>query len=306
MENFRLKVFRTVAAKHSFRHAAEALYLTQPAVTLQVKALEDELGLKLFDRSGKTITLTTAGDRLLKYAEEISAMVQAAREALLQLKGPDHGELKVGASTTIAQYVLPKIFGEFVAHEPEIHISIVSGNNDKIVHDVLEGEIALGLIEGPARQPLLKTEFFLADEIAIIVPAGHPWADKTITLEELRSAPLIVREDGSGTRRVVENTLRDAGVHMKDLNFVMQLDSTEAIKASVEAGLGVGFVSRRAIRKEITLNTLKEVAVDSLRFWRDFAILYPRGPEPSGAAGTFLLFLRSVRDRYANLAEQKD
>ena len=300
MENFRLKVFRTVASKHSFRHAAEALYLTQPAVTLQVKALEDEIGLKLFDRSGKTITLTEAGNRLYKYAEEISTMVQAAREALTQLKGPNHGELKVGASTTIAQYVLPKILGEFVAQEAQIHISIVSGNNDKIVHDVLEGEIAIGLIEGPARQPLLKTELFLADEITVVVPTHHPWADKVITLEELTSAPLVVREDGSGTRHVVENTLRDAGIHIKDLNFAMQLDSTEAIKASVEAGLGVGFVSRRAIRKEIRLDTLKEVRVDSLHFWRDFSILYPRGPEPSGAAGTFLLFLRSVRDRYSH------
>ena len=305
MENFRLKVFRTVAEKHSFRHAAEALYLTQPAVTLQVKALEDEVGLKLFDRSGKSIALTEAGSRLLRYAEEISAMVQAAREALTQLKGPNHGELKVGASTTIAQYVLPKILGEFVSQQAAIHISIISGNNDKIVHDALEGEIALGLIEGPARQPLLKTEFFLADEIAVIVPTNHSWADRVITLEELASAPLIVREDGSGTRRVVENTLRDAGIHIKDLNFVMQLDSTEAIKASVEAGLGVGFVSRRAIRKEVRLDTLKEVTVDSLRFWRDFSILYPRGPEPSGAAGTFLLFLRSIRDRYAH-SEQKD
>jgi LysR family transcriptional regulator, transcriptional activator of the cysJI operon len=300
MENFRLKVFRTVASKHSFRHAAEALYLTQPAVTLQVKALEDEIGLKLFDRSSKTITLTEAGNRLYKYAEEISAMVQAAREALTQLKGPNHGELKVGASTTIAQYVLPKILGEFVTQEARIHISIVSGNNDKIVHDVLEGEIAIGLIEGPARQPLLKTELFLADEIAVVVPTHHPWAGKIITLEELASAPLVVREDGSGTRHVVENTLRDAGVRIKDLNFAMQLDSTEAIKASVEAGLGVGFVSRRAIRKEVRLDTLKEVTVDSLRFWRDFSILYPRGPEPSGAAGTFLLFLRSVRDRYSH------
>jgi DNA-binding transcriptional LysR family regulator len=303
MENFRLKVFRTVAAKHSFRHAAEALYLTQPAVTLQVKALEDEVGLKLFDRSGKTITLTEAGNHLLKYAEDISAIVHAAREALAQLKGPNNGELRVGASTTIAQYVFPKILGEFMNHEAAIQISIVSGNNDKIVHDVLEGDIAVGLIEGPARQPLLKAEFFLADEIAVIVPTRHLWADKVITLEELASAPLIVREDGSGTRRVVENTLRDAGIQIKKLNFVMQLDSTEAIKASVEAGLGIGFVSRRAIRKEVRLDTLKEVTVDSLRFWRDFSILYPRGPEPSGPAGTFLRFLRSVRDRITHAGE---
>lgn len=297
MENFRLKVFRTVAEKHSFRHAADALYLTQPAVTLQVKALEDEVGVKLFDRSGKTITLTTAGTLLLKHAGQIADLVYAARQELAQLKGENGGELRVGASTTIAQYVLPKLFAEYVQQNARAQISISSGNNDKVVQHVLEGEAALGLIEGPARQPLLKTERFLADEIAVIVHALHPWADKVVPLEQLAHSPLILREDGSGTRRVVETTMRDAGVRLKDLNISMQLDSTEAIKGSVEAGLGFGFVSRRAIYKELKLGMLKEVAVEGLRFRRDFSILYPRGPEPSGLAGSLLLFLRAVRDR---------
>jgi DNA-binding transcriptional LysR family regulator len=297
MENFRLKVFRTVAEKRSFRHAAETLYLTQPAVTLQVKALEDEIGLKLFDRSGKTIALTEAGALLLRHAEQIAAQVYSARQELARLKGENRGELKLGASTTIAQYVLPKLLAGFLKDNDEVQVSIVSGNNDKVVQDVLEGDSALGLIEGPARQPLLKTERFLPDEIAVIVHAQHPWADKVISLGELARAPLIVREEGSGTRRVVENTLHEAGIRTKDLNIFMQLDSTEALKASVESGLGIAFVSRRAIHKEVRMDTLKEVTVDGLRFRRDFSILYPRGPEPSGAAGTFLLFLRAVRDR---------
>lgn len=297
MENFRLKVFRTVAQKHSFRLAAEALYLTQPAVTLQVKALEDEVGIQLFDRSGKTIALTQAGALLLRHAEQIARLAFAARQELAELIGPDHGELQVGASTTIAQYVLPKLVGEFVKRDAGIQISIVSGNNDKVVQDLLEGGIMLGLIEGPTRQPLLRTERFLADEIVAILPAHHPWVDKVVTLDQLVRAPLIVREEGSGTRRVVEAAMHDAGIRLKDLNIFMQLDSTEAIKAAVEAGMGVGFVSRRAIHKEIRLDALKEVTVEAIRFRRDFSILYPRGPELSGPAGTFLLFLRAVRDR---------
>jgi LysR family transcriptional regulator, transcriptional activator of the cysJI operon len=297
MENFRLKVFRTVAQKRSFRLAADALYLTQPAVTLQVKALEDEVGIQLFDRSGKTIVLTQAGVLLLRHAEQIARLAYAARQELAELKGPDHGELQVGASTTIAQYVLPKLVGEFVKRDAGIEISIVSGNNDKVVHDLLEGKIMLGLIEGPTRQPLLMTERFLADEIVVIVPAHHRWADKVVTVQELARAPLIVREEGSGTRRVVEAAMRDAGIRLKDLTIFMQLDSTEAVKAAVEAGLGVGFVSRRAISKEIRLDTLKEVTVEAIQFQRDFSILYARGPELSGPAGTFLLFLRTIRDR---------
>lgn len=296
MENFRLKVFRTVAEKSSFRHAAEALYLTAPAVTLQIKALENELGLQLFDRRGKAIVLTEAGTRLLKYAEQIANIVFTARQELAELRGPDHGEVKVGASTTIAQYVLPKLIGDFVREDPGIQVSVLSGNTDKVAHDLLEGDVAIGLVEGPTRQPLFKTEHFLADEVVVIVAARHKWADNKISIDQLAGAPLIFREAGAGTRRVVEVALSNHGVSLKKLKIAMELDSTEAIKAAVEAGLGIGFVSRRAIPKELALGTLKNVTVDALRFQRDFSIIYPRGPEPSGPVGTFLLFLRATRD----------
>jgi LysR family transcriptional regulator, transcriptional activator of the cysJI operon len=304
MENFRLKVFRTVAEKCSFRHAAEALYLTPPAVTLQIKALENDLGLQLFDRRGKAIVLTEAGTRLLKHAEQIATIVFAARQELAQLKGPDNGVVKVGASTTIAQYVLPGLIGEFVRAEPGIQVSVLSGNTDKVAHDLLEGDVAIGLVEGPIRQPLLKMEPFLADEVAIIVSAQHKWANQKnqkISLEQLAAAPLIFREAGAGTRRVVELALHNKGVSLKKLNVAMQFDSTEAIKAAVEAGLGIGFVSRRAISKELALGTLKDVTVEALRFQRDFSIIYPRGPEPSGPVGAFLVFLRAAKLRRRQL-----
>ena len=296
MENFRLKVFRTVAEKCSFRHAAEARYLTAPAVTLQIKALENEVGLQLFDRRGKAVVLTEAGTRLLKYAEQIANIVFTARQELAQLKGPDHGEVKVGASTTIAQYVLPKLIGEFVREDPGIQVSVLSGNTDKVAHDLLEGDVSIGLVEGPTRQPLFKTEHFLSDEVAVIVAAQHKWADKRISIDQLAAAPFIFREAGAGTRRIVELALSNHGVSLKRLNIAMELDSTEAIKAAVEAGLGIGFVSRRAIPKELALGTLKDVTVEALRFQRDFSIIYPRGPEPTGPVGTFLQFVRAKRD----------
>jgi DNA-binding transcriptional LysR family regulator len=305
MENFRLKVFRTVADKRSFRHAAEALHLTQPAVSLQIKALEAEIGLQVVHRNGKGVVLTDAGARLLRYAEQIATISRAARQDLAQMKGPERNELKVGASTTIAQYVLPKLIGEFMRSERAVKASVLSGNTDKTAHDLLEGDVDIGLVEGPTWEPLLKAEPFLADEVVIIAAAGHRWANRTISVPQLLEVPLILRETGTGTRRVVEAALRDKGVTFKDLNVVSELDSTEAIKTSVEAGLGFGFVSRRAIYKELTLGTLKEVAVETLRFRRDFSILYPRGPELSGSAGTFLRFLRSVRARVAQSGEEK-
>jgi DNA-binding transcriptional LysR family regulator len=297
MENFRLKVFRTVAEKLSFRHAAEALYLTQAAISLQIKALEGELGLQLVHRNGKGVVLTDAGTRLLRYAGQIAEITRDARQELAQFKDPDNGELKVGASTTIAQYVLPTLIGEFMRSERSVKTLVLSGNTDKVAHDLLEGDVAIGVVEGPTWQPLLKAEPFLEDEVVIISAGRHRWANRTISVHQLLESPLILRETGTGTRRVVEAVLRDKGVSVKDLNIVTELDSTEAIKTSVEAGLGFGFVSRRAIRKELMLGTLKEVAVETLRFRRDFSILYPRGPELSGPAGTFLRFLRSVRDR---------
>lgn len=305
MENFRLKVFRAVAEKRSFRHAAEALHLTQSAVSLQIKALEAEIGLQLVHRNGKGIVLTDAGARLLSYAEQIATIAHAARQEMAQLKGPDRSELKVGASTTIAQYVLPKLMGEFMRSDRRIRMLVLSGNTDKTARDLLEGDVAIGLVEGPTWQPRLKAEHFLPDEVVIISSARHEWADRTISVTQLVQAPLILREMGTGTRRVVEAALREKGVSFKDLNVVTELDSTEAIKTSVEAGLGFGFVSRRAICKELTLGTLKEVAVETLRFRRDFSILYPRGPELSGPAGTFLRFLRSVRARATQSGEEK-
>jgi DNA-binding transcriptional LysR family regulator len=297
MENFRLKVFRTVAEKQSFRQAAEALYLTQPAVTMQVKALEDDVGLQLFDRSCKTIQLTDAGVRLLQYAQKISALSSAARHDLALLKGPDSAELKIGVTTTIAQYFIFKVLSEFRESNPQVELRVLSGNTEAAVDDLIDGKTSLALIEAPAHPPLLKTEPFVPDEIVVIVAANHPWRKQTVAVDQLAQAPLIFREEGTATRRVVEAGLKNRGVRLKDLRVVMELNSTEAVKAAVEAGIGVGFVSRRAIEKEIELGTLSAVQLDRLRFRREFSILYARGPELSGVSGLFLAFLRQIRER---------
>jgi DNA-binding transcriptional LysR family regulator len=294
MENFRLKVFRTVAEKQSFRQAAEVLYLTQPAVTLQVKALEDEIGLQVFDRSCKIIQLTDAGARLLQYAQEIAILANAALRDLASLKDAANAELQIGVSTTIAQYVFFKFAAEFVKSNPTVRLRVVSGNTHSVVQSLLDGVTSLGLVEGPARQALLKREVFLKDEIVAIVPAGHPWQQQVIALDQLTRAPLIFREEGSGTRWVVESALKRAGVSLRDLKIAMQMNSTESIKAAVEAGMGVGFASQRAIEKEIRLGTLTAVTLEKLRFHREFTILYPRGSDHAGNAGAFLDFLRRI------------
>lgn len=305
MENFRLKVFRAVAEKQSFRRAAEALYLTQPAVTLQIKALEDELGMQLFDRSCKTIQLTDAGKQLLEYAQKIALLANAARQHMAQLGASENQELKIGVSTTIAQYVIFKFVARFRATTPEVRFRIFSGNTDAVIQELLDGASSLALVEGAARQALLKGKPFLEDEIVGIASTKYPWAGTTIPVNQLREVPLISRELGSGTRRVVEAVLRNAGVRFKDLNVVMQMNSTEAIKAAVEAGIGIGFVSRRAIEKEARLDIVREVAVEGLTFRRNFSILYPRGPELTGVAGDFLGFLRRIHHQETGCESNK-
>ena len=293
LENFRLVVFRAVAEQLSFRKAAEELYLTQPAVSLQIKALEEDVGVQLFDRTGAHITLTAAGQVLLSYCEQVKTLLAQTKHEIAALSGEHAGQLALGASTTIAQYVLPRLLGEFRPEYPRVHPTLISGNTEHIVEAVEKQKIALGFIEGPARSREVKTEPFLEDELVLIVSTAHEWAERnSVSCSEIASAPLLMRERGSGTRHVIEMALERRDVKRRSLHVVMELDSTEAIKSAVEAGLGIGFVSRWAIAKDLRLdNSFKIVEVEGLNIKRQFLVAYPSGPEPQGLAIEFRRFL---------------
>ncbi len=294
MESFRLKVFRIVADELSFTRAAEKLFLTQPAVTMQIKNLEDELRLRLFDRTGQRITLTEAGRVLRGYAARIAALSDEAEQALAGLRGETAGKLALAASTTIAQYLLPALVGDFLRENPGVELHMMSANTADVVAALVAGRVSLGLIEGPAGRTDVKTEPFLDDRLVLITPPGHEWAEMgEVEAAKLEDAPLILREHGSGTRDVVERALRKSGLDFKKLRVIMELDSTEAIKSAVRAGLGVGFVSESALSRELALRLLKTVRVRKLDIRRQFLFLYPRGPEPDGIEGKFLEFARS-------------
>jgi len=306
LENFRMVVFRTVAEQLSFRKAAEELYLTQPAVSLQIKALEEDLGVQLFDRTGSRIALTPAGKMLLHYAEQVSALLTRAEQEVSTLSGEHAGHLALGASTTIAQYVLPRLLSEFRREHPRVQPTLISGNTERIVGAVVQQQIALGFIEGPAHSRDVKTEPFLVDELVLIVPAAHEWAERaSVACAEITGTPLLMRERGSGTRRVIEIALERQHVKRAALQIVMELDSVEAIKSAVEAGLGAGFVSRWAIAKDLRLgNSFKIVEIEGLRIRRDFLIAYAAGPAPQGLAQEFrrFLFARAGARRAPNAA----
>jgi DNA-binding transcriptional LysR family regulator len=299
VEPIRLRVFRIVAEELSFTRAAERLFLTQPAVTMQIKNLEEDLGLRLFDRTGQKITLTTAGRMLLDYARKIAELCAEAEQKLAALKGETRGELALGASTTIAQYLLPRLAGDFLAAFPAIQLSILSGNTAEVVGALLEGRIGLGLIEGPPGRSDVRCTTFVEDEILLVVPPSHEWTSAgSVDAAALKESRIILRERGSGTRQVVEDALRKARLDVKRLHIVLDLDSTESIKSAIAAGLGIGFVSRWALGKELALGLLRTVPVKGLRIRREFQFVTLQGPMPAGIEGEFLRFAASRRAEF--------
>jgi DNA-binding transcriptional LysR family regulator len=291
MENFRLRVFRVVARHLNFSRAAEELLLTQPAVTQQIKALEDEYGVPLFDRSGGRITLTPAGKCLLPYANKLKEISDEAYEIVTSVAGDHAGKLALGASQTIGQYLLPNLVARFLRDHPRVAVTALSGNTDAILEALADRRIQLAMIEGPGLRKDLHIEPFMEDQMVLVVPASHEWADHEIGIDSLRDAPLLMREFGSGSRRVVESALAKAGLKKKDLRTTMELDSTEGLLSGVEAGLGVTFVSRWAVRNQLSLGTLRLAHVKGLQLSRMFSLAYPAGPEPNGNAGAFRRFI---------------
>ncbi len=305
LDNFRLVVFRAVAEQRSFRKAAEKLYLTQPAVSLQIKALEEELSVELFDRSGANVKLTAAGAILLEHARRSSEILGEAAEEIAALNGAQAGELTLGASTTIAQYLMPRLLAEFRRLNPRVHLRLTSGNTEAVVRAVEERKILLGFIEGPPRSRNVTTEPFLEDELVLIAPVSHDLPSRDLparnwtggglaSAADLARIPLLMRERGSGTRRIVEMALSRYGVKRSSLQITMELDSTEAIKSAVEAGLGAGFVSRWALAKDARLGrSFAIVEIDSLRIRREFLVVAKREPEQPGLAREFRRFIRA-------------
>jgi DNA-binding transcriptional LysR family regulator len=302
LENFRLKVFRTVAEHLNFRKAAEHLFLTQPAVTLQIKALEDDLGVRLFDRAANRVSLTPQGVRLLGYAKKMAALAAEAAQDLAAEDGKVSGELSLGVSTTIGQYVLPRLLGAFLEEHPRVHFSLHSGNTSQIVQLLLESKLSIGLIEGPARDRGIRTEPFMPDELVLIAPPAFEF--DSLSRDQLAASNLLMREHGSGSRDVVESALEEAGLKLKSFKKVMDLDSTETIKSAVEAGLGIGFVSRWALFKELELGALKVVPVAGIKIIRNFSLILRTGPKPQGPAGAFRAFALERARLLANISRK--
>lgn len=291
IENFRLRVFRAVAHHLNFSRAAEELLLTQPAVTQQIKALEDEFGVSLFDRGGGRISLTPGGAALLPFADRLKTLADEATAAVAAAYGEQAGELFIGASQTIGQYLLPIFVASFLHAHPQVRVIVRSGNTDEMLEALIRGDIQIALVEGPEHRRDLHIECFMEDHLVLVVPTTHAWAGQQVSLDDLRAEPVLMREFGSGSRRILEQALQAAGLRPKELTIRMELNSNEALLNAVEAGLGVAFVSRWAVRNQLALGSLKIARLPELKLSRNFSLAYAAGPEPTGSVGAFRSFL---------------
>jgi DNA-binding transcriptional LysR family regulator len=263
MADRRLQVFQTVARLLSFTKAAEELHMTQPAVTFQVRQLEEQFNTRLFDRTHNRISLTEAGKRVHECAERIFELYAEMDNSVRELTGDISGVLILGASTTIAEYMLPALLGDFKAKYPDITIRLKVANTDGIVSQVENNAIDLGVVEAPVNNKNLVVEECRTDHLVLIVPPAHELAnEEVVPIQRVADYPFICREEGSGTREVMIESMHDAGVTPADLNIAMELGSLEAIKGAVEAGMGVSILSNATIQKELKLGTLVAVQLD--------------------------------------------
>jgi DNA-binding transcriptional LysR family regulator len=263
MADRRLQVFHTVARLLSFTKAAESLHMTQPAVTFQVRQLEEHFNTRLFDRTHNRISLTEAGSRVYEYADKIFELYTQMENAVREMTGEISGVVMIGASTTIAEYMLPALLGDFKAKYPDVNVQLKVSNTDGIVSMVENNVIDLGVVEAPVLNKSLVVDVCREDQLVAIVSRHHPLASQeSIDVKCLLDYPYICREEGSGTREVINEYFSAAGVNPVEINICMELGSPEAIKGAVEAGMGVSVVSRATIHKELQLGTLVALNLD--------------------------------------------
>lgn len=280
-----LITFATVAEHRNISRAAVALHLSQPAVSGQLRQLQDEFGEPLYQRDGRGIRLTTAGEQLAVYAARIRETFGQAYAYRDALKGLERGTLRIGASTTPASYLLPYLIAEFHRRYPDVAIHTIDGNTTEIVAAL--GSLDIAMIEGPVGADLppgTEATPWREDEIVAIAPSGHPLAAASggVTLEALCASPLVLRESGSGVRQLVERACARAGVQMR---VALEIAGVEGVKEAVRAGMGIGFVSAMSMRHEDGALQRMRIAPEPLT--RRLSILMPHGAAASRAAGRF-------------------
>jgi DNA-binding transcriptional LysR family regulator len=298
MDTRQLAAFCAVVEHRSFSQAAERLGVTQPAVSLQVRALEKRLGTQLLDRSGRRVEPTEAGLRLYRGAQRLLSLEEQLLDEIAgEAEGELAGELQIGASTGPAAIVVPLLLCEFQRRHPAVKVSLTVSDTHSVVERVAARELELGIVGAARRHRAVRFEPFFDDEVILACPPGHTFAGRTVSLEELRNENLILMQEGAGVRQIVEDELRALGVRLRDLDVRLELGLQESVRSAVQAGYGLTFISRSAVEPELAAGTLAAARVEGLDAKREISLVRSSGRTPTRAADAFVEFARDALPR---------
>jgi DNA-binding transcriptional LysR family regulator len=291
MDTRQLAAFCAVVEKKSFSQAAERLGVTQPAVSLQIRALEKRLGQQLLDRSGRRVEPTEAGQRLYRGAQRLLALEDQVLEEL-SAEGSIGGRLELGASTGPGGSVVPLLLCELQREHPELSVALTVSDTQRVVELVANREIELGVVGFAPRHRAVSFEPLFRDQVVLACPPKHRFAGKTVNLDQLREETLILMQQGAGVREAIEDELRDAGARLRDFDVRLELGLQESVRSAVEAGWGVTFISRSAIEGALAAGTLAEARVKGLEPSREIFLVRSTGRTLTRAAQGFIDFAR--------------
>jgi DNA-binding transcriptional LysR family regulator len=293
MDTRQLRAFCEVVERKSFSQAAERLGVTQPAVSLQVRSLEKRLRTQLLDRSGRRVEPTESGAKLYRSAQRLLALEDEIEGELAgDATGALEGTLEIGASTGPGGVVLAQLLCEFARHHPQIHVALSVFDTQTVVERVAERTLELGVVGAAPRHRGVEYEPFLRDTVVLACPPGHPFANSTVTLEQLKDEQLIVMQDGAGVRAMIEEELRNAGLRLRDLDVRLELGLQESVTSAVRGGYGVTFISRSSVENDLAAGTLVEARVEGLRLEREILLVRAAGRSETRAAKAFVDFAR--------------
>jgi DNA-binding transcriptional LysR family regulator len=293
MDTRQLAAFSAVVERQSFSQAAEQLGVTQPAVSLQVRALEKRLGTQLLDRSGRRVEPTEAGLRLYRGAQRLLALEeQVLDEVVSQASGDLAGSLSLGASTGPAAVVVPVLLCEFQRAHPAVRVALEVHDTRAVVELVADRRLELGIVGAAPRHRAVRFEPFASDEVVLVCPPSHRFAGRTVDVHELTSETLVVMQEGAGVRRIVDDELRRLGLRLRDLDVRLELGLQESVRSAVLAGYGVTFISRAAVESELASGALAEARIDGMNGRREISIARGTGRAPTRVAVAFAAFAR--------------
>lgn len=294
MDLWRLTIFRSVIDNKGFSKAAEAINLSQPTISSHIKDLENHYGCQLIDRMGNKAVPTKAGELLYQYARRLSALYDETETAMAEFQGKISGRLVLGGSTIPAGYILPQIIGKFMEMYPDVRISLVVADTEKIAREIISGELELGVIGARIQDKRIYQEELIEDEMQVIVPSDHKWGrKKSIDLPELMLEPFIIREKGSGTLTSMRNSLALKGLDQQDFNVIAEMGSTQAVIQGIKSHVGISILSPIAVADELKTGNLKALRIKGHSLRRNFYLIRHKVKSPSPLSNAFIKFIKT-------------